>query len=164
MKIDVRLGGPDDVEPALSIYELSNLARRRGDWPSRQARLQHVAANLRDPSSWFVIAHDAAEAVAMASVLPFRSDDGAGPPVPHTVFLDLIYVLPERWGEGIGGVVLDAVIDEAKRRGMRRIHLWTHEDDNERAHRLYRSRGFAPTARTTLNDRGQAAREWLLEM
>jgi ribosomal protein S18 acetylase RimI-like enzyme len=27
------------------------------------------------------------------------------------------------------------------------MHLWTHED-NERAHRLYRSRGFEPTGRS----------------
>jgi RimJ/RimL family protein N-acetyltransferase len=32
-----------------------------------------------------------------------------------------------------------------------RIHLWTHED-NERSHRLYRSRGFSPTGRTAAGE------------
>jgi GNAT superfamily N-acetyltransferase len=31
-------------------------------------------------------------------------------------------VLPERWGTGIGGRLLDAVIDEAKRRGGHHIY------------------------------------------
>ena len=55
--------------------------------------------------------------------------------------------VPERWGEGIGGAILDAVLAGAKRGGYSRIHLWTH-DDNERSHRRYRSRGFSPTGRT----------------
>ena len=62
-------------------------------------------------------------------------------------FLSYLFVDPERWGEGIGGAILDAVLAEAKRRTCSRMHLWTH-DDNERSHRLYRSRGFSPTGQT----------------
>ncbi len=58
-----------------------------------------------------------------------------------------IYVEPERWGEGIGGQLVDAVIAEANRRGYSRLHLWAHEV-NDRSQRLYRSRGFAPTGQT----------------
>jgi GNAT superfamily N-acetyltransferase len=78
-------------------------------------------------------------------------------------FLSLIYVLPERWGQGIGGMILDAVIDEANRRGCHRIYLWTHEHQNERAHRLYRSRSFAPTGRTLHDDEDQLIGEWWCE-
>jgi GNAT superfamily N-acetyltransferase len=80
----------------------------------------------------------------MASAEALRGEDGAGPPIPGGCFLNLLFVDPERWGEGIGGALLDAVLAEAKRRDYSRIHLWTHED-NERSHRLYRSRGFSPT-------------------
>src|SRR6266498_780536 len=110
--IDVRLGTLGDVDDAVSVYERSNLARRQGSWPSRSARVAQVTANLHDAAH-----HDTA-----------------------SWFLSLIYVLPERWGTGIGGMLLDAVIDEAKRRGCHRIFLWTHERQNERADRLYRSR------------------------
>jgi GNAT superfamily N-acetyltransferase len=72
-------------------------------------------------------------------------------------------VLLDRWGEGIGGRLLDAVIDEAKRRGCCRISLWTHERQNERAHRLYQSRRFAPTGRTMHNDEGEPIGEWSCE-
>jgi GNAT superfamily N-acetyltransferase len=161
MEISVRLGGTDDVDAAVSVYERSNLVRRHGDWPSRAERLTQVTANLRDPTSWFLVGHDGAEAVAMASVLPFRTDRGAGPVVPGTSFLDLIFVLPDRWGEGIGGAMLDAVIEEAARRGSPRIFLGTHEHDNDRAHRLYVGRGFRRTGVIDQAETPAAVAEWL---
>jgi GNAT superfamily N-acetyltransferase len=166
--IDVRLGTGGDVDDAVSVYERSNLARRQGSWPSRSARVAQVTANLHDAAhhdtaSWFLIGRDGTEAVAMALIQPFRADGGSGNVIAGTWFLSLIYVLPERWGTGIGGMLLDAVIDEAKRRGCHRIFLWTHERQNERAHRLYRSRSFAPTGRTMHDDAGKPIGEWCCE-
>jgi GNAT superfamily N-acetyltransferase len=152
----------------VSVYERSNLARRQGSWPSRSARVAQVTANLHDAAhhdtaSWFLIGRDGTEAVAMALIQPFRADGGSGNVIAGTWFLSLIYVLPERWGTGIGGMLLDAVIDEAKRRGCHRIFLWTHERQNERAHRLYRSCGFTPTGRTMHDDEGKPIGEWCCE-
>jgi GNAT superfamily N-acetyltransferase len=96
----------------------------------------------------------------MALVHPFRADGGSGDIVVGTWFVSLIYVLPERWGTGIGGFLLDAVFEEAKRRGGHHICLWTHEYQNERAHRLYRSRSFAPTGRTMQDGEGHPIGEW----
>jgi GNAT superfamily N-acetyltransferase len=123
MAVTVRLGTPADATAALSVYERSNLARRHGNWPSREARLGQIAANLRNPDGWFLIGEDESGAVAMAAVLPFRTDRGAGAVVPATAFLDLIYVLPDRWGQGIGGRMLDGVLGEAVRRGTQRVYL-----------------------------------------
>lgn len=159
----MRPGLPVDVDAALSVYERSNLARRKGDWPSRVSRLEHVAANLRDPSSWFLVGEDETGVIAMALVLPFRADRGAGPVIPATAFLDLIYVVPQRWGEGVGGCVLDAVAGEAMRRGTPRVYLWTHERDNERAQRLYASRGFRRTGVEARDEAGEPVAEWLYD-
>jgi GNAT superfamily N-acetyltransferase len=93
----------------------------------------------------------------MAAAQPLRGDDGAGPAIPGGLFVNLLFVLPERWGEGIGGAILDAILAEAKKRDCTRIHLWTHED-NERSHRLYRGRGFSPTGRIQ-DDEGEWMRE-----
>lgn len=93
----------------------------------------------------------------MASAQPLWGEHGPGTVTPGGLFLAYLFVVPERWGEGIGAALLDAVLAEAKRRQYSRIHLWTHED-NERSHRLYRGRGFAPTGRTA-NDQGEWARE-----
>lgn len=159
-QIDVQLGNPSDVDAAVSVYERSNLARHHGDWPSRSSRITQVTANLHDLASWFLIGRESGEAVAMAHIQPFRAGGGAGHVIPGTSFLNLIYVLPDRWGKGIGGTMLDAVIDQAARRGCYRIYLWTHEYQNERAQRLYRSRNFARTGRTADDDTGQLIGEW----
>jgi GNAT superfamily N-acetyltransferase len=121
----VRLGDATGVDAAVSVYERSNLARRHGDWPNRTARVEHVRAHLRDPGSWFLLATDGAVLVGTASAEALRAADGAGPVIPGGCFLNLLYVVPERWGEGIGGVLLDAVLAEARRRHHLRIHLWT---------------------------------------
>ena len=151
--IDVRLGALGDVDAAASVYERANLARRQGRWPSWSARVAQVTASLHDTAghgtSWFLIGRDGTEAVAMALVHPFRANGGSGDVVAGTWFLSLIYVLPERWGTGIGGRLLDAVMGEAKRRSCHHIYLWTHEHQNERAHRLYHSHHFAPRMPTS---------------
>ena len=163
--IEVRPGTGADVDDAVSVYERSNLARRQGNWSSRPGRVAQITASLHDAAghdtaSWFLVGRDGTEAVAMAFVHPFRADGGSGDVIASTWFLSLIYVVPERWGEGIGGRLLDVVIDEAKRRGCHHMYLWTHEHQNERAQRLYRSRSFAPTGRTMHDEEGQPIGEW----
>ena len=133
MELRIRLGHAADVDAAVSVFERSNLARRQGMWPNRAALVEHLRAKLRDPGAWFLVATD--------------GPGGAGPVIPGGWFLSYLFVVPERWGEGIGGAILDAVLVEASQRDCSRMHLWTH-DDNERSHRLYRSRGFSPTGRT----------------
>jgi GNAT superfamily N-acetyltransferase len=94
----------------------------------------------------------------MATVSPLREDDGAGPAIPGGCFLNLLFVLPEHWGEGIGGALLDEVLAEARSRNCTRIHLWT-EEDNERSQRLYAGRGFSRTGRAA-----EDAAEWAREL
>ena len=93
----------------------------------------------------------------MALISPLRGDDGAGPPIPGGSFLNALFVVPERWGEGIGGALLDAVLTDARRRRCTRIHLWAAED-NSRAHSLYTTRGFSRTGRVA-DEGGEWARE-----
>jgi GNAT superfamily N-acetyltransferase len=155
--ISTRLGDASDVDAAVSVYERSNLARRQGVWPNRAARIERARAHLRDPGSWFLLAGEGPTSLGMASAEALRGENGSGPVIPGGCFLNLLFVVPERWGEGIGGVLLDAVLAEAQRRQYSRIHLWTHED-NERSHRLYRSRGFSATGRISAGE-GEWARE-----
>jgi GNAT superfamily N-acetyltransferase len=157
--VTVRPGRSTDVDAALSIYLRSTLAGRQGR-PISAERIEQVADNLRNPVTWFLIADDGRESVGMALAMPAHEDAGAGPLIAGACYLDLIYVLPDRWGKGIGGVLLDRVLDEARRRGYARVQLSTHED-NERSHRLYRSRGFSPTGDARVNDAGARIGEWV---
>ena len=138
----------------------SNLARRRGEWPNRVARTEFVWRRLADPEGWFFLAEDEDEAVGIVAVVPLLGDDDAKDPIPGGWFVSLLFVVPERWGEGIGAALLDAAMEEATRRGGTEIRLWTDEDDNERAHRLNRSRDFAPTGRIVDSDERVRAGEW----
>ncbi len=158
MTILVRLGDSVDIDAAVAVYERSNLAYRQGIWPNRADRVERVSAHLRNPASWFLLAYEGPALVGMASAQPLRGEGGAGPAIPGGCFLGYLFVVPERWGAGIGGVILDTALAEAKRWHYSRMQLWTHED-NERAQRLYRSRGFAPTGRT-VEGRG----EWACEI
>ena len=99
---------------------------------------------LASPDTWFFVADQGATAIGMAAAMPSRKDEGSGPLVPGLCYLDLIFVVPERWGDGVGALLLDTVISDARLRGFSRIHLLTH-DDNVRAQALYQSRGFART-------------------
>jgi len=138
--IEVRLGELGDVDDAASLYERSNLARRQGKWSSRPGRVAQITASLHDAAghdtaSWFLVGRDGDEAVAMALIHPLRAYGGSSDVIAGEWFLSLIYVVPNRWGKGIGGMMLDTVIEEANRRGGHRMYLWTHEHQNERAHR-----------------------------
>jgi GNAT superfamily N-acetyltransferase len=156
--IRIRRGEVADVNAAVSVYERSNLARRGGVWPNRAARVEEVRAVLSESATWFLVAEDGPSVVGMAAVQPLRDNDAEGPAIPGGLFVNLLFVLPERWGEGIGGAILDAVLAEAKRRGCSQVRLWTHED-NERSHRLYRDGGFWPTGRIE-----HAEGEWMREL
>jgi ribosomal protein S18 acetylase RimI-like enzyme len=56
-------------------------------------------------------------------------------------YLEELYVVPGRRGEGIGRALLEAAMDEARARGAAHIDLGTSEDDVA-ARGLYESAGF----------------------
>ena len=97
----------------------------------------------------------------MAVAMPSREDFGAGALLPGVCYLDLIFVVPERWGESVGSLLLDTVVSDARLRGFSRISLLTH-DDNDRAQTLYRSRGFERTgwSRLSSDPRNGMVSEW----
>lgn len=57
-------------------------------------------------------------------------------------FVDELFVVEEHRGKGVGGKVLEDLRSEARRLGVRALHLEVARD-NERARRLYRRAGFA---------------------
>ena len=90
----------------------------------------------------------------MALAMQSRADGGVGAPVPGFCFLSMVFVAPERWSEGIGGRLVDAVLAEVGRRRLRTVQHWTHAD-NVRAHRLCDGRGFWRIGLEQRNDLGE---------
>jgi ribosomal protein S18 acetylase RimI-like enzyme len=56
-------------------------------------------------------------------------------------YLEELYVVPERRGEGMGRALMESALELARRRGARDMHLGTAEDDVA-ARALYESLGF----------------------
>lgn len=57
--------------------------------------------------------------------------------------MESLYVLPSRWGEGVGRRLADTAEAEAIRRGWLPLRLWVLEA-NARARAWYESRGWEP--------------------
>lgn len=140
-EIVLRAGEARDLEAAVSTWRRSSTARR-GGFPPPAGREAQVRAQLQESGVLLVLAEEAGEVVGMAAGVPGLADDGAGPPEPGLFFLSLVYVVPDRWGEGIGGRLVDTILGAARSAGYDRTHLWTHRDNNDCARRLYAGRGF----------------------
>ena len=86
--------------------------------------------------------------------VPGREADGDGPPVPGLLHICLVSVLPDRWGEHVGRLLVDAMLARAAGDGYQHAQLWTHAD-NTRSNRLYRATGFRRTGRARIDDWGE---------
>ena len=141
----IRRGGATDVEPAVAVWAVANAARREGV-PPRPEQAERVRGHVDDPEVVLFVADDAGEVVGMALGEQALSDDGSGPPVDGLCHVSMVFVAPDRWGEGLGGRLVDALLEEVRRRGYERAQLWT-QMGNARARRLYEGRGFRPSER-----------------
>lgn len=81
---------------------------------------------------YYLVAEDGAELAGYAGLLT----PGGG----QADVLTLAVAEP-RWGQGLGAVLLDALLHEAGRRGCSEVFLEVRVD-NARAQRLYQRRGF----------------------
>jgi ribosomal protein S18 acetylase RimI-like enzyme len=141
----IRRGGATDVEPAIAVWAVANAARREGV-PPRPEQAERARGHVDDPEAVLFVADDAGEVVGMALGEQALSDDGSGPPVDGLCYVSMVFVAPDRWGEGLGGRLVDALLEEVRRRGYERAQLWT-QMGNARARRLYEGRGFRPSER-----------------
>jgi len=164
MTVTIRSGGPADFETAAQIYFVSGTARRDGR-PIEDWRMEQIRAEIATPDAWLFMAEDDGVPIAMAEAMPSRLETGDRDLVPGLCYLGLIFVLPERWGEGIGAQLLDLLMAEAVNRGFTRVHLWTHEN-NDRAHAMYLRRGFDRTgkAHPSGNDADINVEEWARDL
>ncbi len=152
----MRGGTLADIEAAVSVWRESDNARRGGS-PAPQGHEERARSHLENPDSFLIIAEDADGVVGVACAMPGLADDGAGPKVDGLCHVGMVFVAPGRWGEGIGGMLVDATLDEARSRGYAKAQLWTHEN-NDRAKRLYGNYGFERSGRGKKDDLG----EWIV--
>jgi ribosomal protein S18 acetylase RimI-like enzyme len=148
----LRRGTPADLELVIAVWRAAQAARR----DNRPAQAEHegrVRGYLRKPDAFLLVAEDAGEVVGMGLGMQGLADDGAGSPLPGLCHIAMIFVAPERWGEGIGGRVVDGMLKEARSRGYERAQRWTYAK-YARAQRLYEGHGFRRTSREAEDDFG----------
>ena len=66
-----------------------------------------------------------------------------------------LYILPEYWGRGFGGAMLDNSVRWLNDSGFDNVYLWAL-DTNVRARKLYEKYGFMPTSDKLLCQVGNA--------
>ena len=161
MTTTVRPGQPDDHAAAFEVWRAS-LTARDGRPPAEQIQ-RVVRENLAAPGTWLLVAEDAGVIVAIVTARDGAEDGGRGPASRGLCHIEMLFVAPDRWGAGIGGELLDAALDEVRRRGYVRAQLWVVQD-NERATRLYARRGFRHSGRVASGDAGEAIGLWAVDL
>jgi GNAT superfamily N-acetyltransferase len=145
-RVEVRRGHAKDFDPAFALWRRAESARRKGPPPS--VVVERVLGYARRSGAFLQVADSGGEVVGMALVTPASSRPA------EVAFVQMVFVAPERWGEGIGGRLVAAVLGEAKARGFERAQLWVQAED-ERTRRLYEGRGFGRTGFRKAGDSGE---------
>lgn len=141
----VRHGTQEDIDAAVAVWRAAEI-QRRGTQSIPNAHEDLVRAVIRRAEIFVVVAGERSEVVGVALGEPGREDDGAGPKVPGLWHISMIFVSPDRWGQGIGRSVVGSILQEARALGYDRAQLWT-DVDNTRAQRLYEAFHFVRSGR-----------------
>ena len=96
----------------------------------------------------FVLEHDG-RVMGFAHVFPSRDDDAAR----EVGEITSICVMPDLWGRGAGGMLLDRALESLRAAGCSSATLWVL-DTNARARRFYEAQGWLPEGATKVDDRG----------
>jgi ribosomal protein S18 acetylase RimI-like enzyme len=116
-----------------AIYGVERVTEITDDWHS----IASLRRRLTWPNSEFLVADDGERIAGMA----FAVADGDG----KTVMLHQLYVLPAHQGHGIGGALLDEILDDFPDARAIRLEV---EQANSRAIAFYKVYGFEQAGRT----------------
>lgn len=85
-----------------------------------------------------------------------------GPDSPYG-HVSMVFVDPDRWGLGVGCMLLDEASAVASERGWLSLSLWTRTS-NAQAQRLYAKNGFRDTGEMTRLHNGDGIGRWRLSV
>ena len=134
MSVEPRRADPEDVA---RIAQLLHDFNTEFDEPTPGPRFlaERVGRLLEADEMTVLVAGREAQGLAVLRFRPSLWRDALD------CYLEELYVVPERRGQGLGGALLDAAIELAREQGARDMHLGTAETDLA-ARALYESRGF----------------------
>jgi GNAT superfamily N-acetyltransferase len=104
-------------------------------------------ANGEDDHHVLLVAEKVGEVIGFVHGLPSR-DPGAS---SDTAEISTLFVCPESWGRGVGRALLEAALEELRRREYVSVTLWVLEF-NERARRFYQRAAFTPDGSSRVSE------------
>jgi ribosomal protein S18 acetylase RimI-like enzyme len=144
----IRRATLSDAAPVAFVHVRSWQAAYRGLIPQsyldalepaqREARWADLLAAADWPRSGTLVASADDVVVGFAHLVPTRDEDADPTQVGE---ITSIYLLPDRWGGGIGQQLMAAALEQFTEAGYREATLWVL-DTNERAQRFYRAGGW----------------------
>lgn len=138
---------------AAAVWQAARLAEGKDPDPER---IRRVRQKLAAPAALLVVVERAGDVVGMALAEPFRERDGAGPVVAGCGHVSMVFVHPERQGQGVGRELMTRLIADAP---WPRLSIWTR-DANVRARRLYAAVVFTETVDAGFTPHGDPIRRW----
>lgn len=128
--ITVRQARSPDIETVIGIAE-PEIARYRkwapagwrpvGPTPELRERLTPLYED--EERAWILLAFAGDEAVGVAALATVTGADARTPP-EGTIYLWQMFVRRDWQGRGLAGPMLDRLLEEARRRGYKRVTLW----------------------------------------
>ncbi len=137
--MNIRAAGPADVAAIAAVHcaaaltAYAHIFPRDAEAPTPESLAPQYAALLNDPDAAVFVAEDS-EVIGCVALHP-NAD------VPSSWLFSRLYVTPSRWRFGIGAELHDRVLDTARARKLKTLHLWTLEA-NDRARAIYERRGW----------------------
>ena len=144
----IRRATVEDAEAIAVVHVRSWQAAYRGlipqdyldalDPADRVGRWEQYLAASDWPRSGTLVAEPDGSVVGFANLIPSRDDDADPAEVGE---ITSIYLLPDRWGGGVGRRLMSAVLEVFGEAGYHEATLWVL-DTNERAKRFYEAGGW----------------------
>src|SRR3954447_26780822 len=147
--IELRRARSADVETVIGLIEgeIARYAEWAPGWtppaPSAELRERLNPLYEDDERAWILLALRGDEAVGVVSLSTVTGADARVPP-EGTIYLWQMFVRRDHQGTGLGGALLDRLLEEARRRGYRRVVLWAAAGAAQ-ARRFYEREGFELT-------------------
>jgi GNAT superfamily N-acetyltransferase len=140
--VDIRPPRDDELDALVAL--LVTQLREHGNELPDDAIAEAAGGMIRRPQrGQFLIARAGDALVGFAALSFLWTLERGG----RAVWLDELYVVPERRSQGIGAALLGAALDAARAAGAVAVDLEI-ESDYARASTLYRRAGFTPLERT----------------
>jgi GNAT superfamily N-acetyltransferase len=138
-KMRVRDARPEEAPLLATVQERASVAALVHIFPPELYPYPREAIRGR----WAEALADPAKRVLIAVI----EDEPAGAACVSEEWLERLYVVPERWGTGLGDALHGQAIEVVRDLGSVRCHLWVLED-NARARRFYERRGWQENGET----------------